>query len=65
MRFAMADQTWGAFPVRMSDLSSSQITSRSFSGGHAIRARPDLRVCAAQKLLLRILACATHVVQVP
>src|SRR5271157_3060199 len=26
-RFAMADQTWGAFPVRMSDLSSFQITS--------------------------------------
>ena len=25
----MADQTWGAFPVRMSDLSSFQITSRS------------------------------------
>ena len=24
----MADQTWGAFPVRMSDLSSFQITSR-------------------------------------
>src|SRR5271157_3010857 len=27
-RFAMADQTWGAFPVRMSDLSSFQITSQ-------------------------------------
>src|SRR5450755_3522712 len=28
-RLARADQTWGAFPVRMSDLSSFQITSRS------------------------------------
>jgi len=32
-RLVIADITQGAFPVRRRDLSSFQITSRSFSGG--------------------------------
>ena len=35
----MAEQTWGAFPVRMSDLSSFQITSRSQCGAQPASAR--------------------------
>src|SRR5208337_2374333 len=63
-RLARADQIWGAFPVRMRDLSSFQITSRSFSGDHAGDRQSDPRVRAAQRLLLMMLPCATRVVQV-
>src|SRR6478672_5592709 len=43
---------------------SLNVRSRTFSGGHPGDRRSDPRVCAAQRLLLMTLPCATGVVQV-